>query len=154
MALLSPVGNPDVLESPALVVGLDEGLALVEADYGGGCGSGMCVKGGCGTAVLGRLFSNNPRGPLRVDNPIQARPGERVMIGVGDGMLLRAAATAYLLPLAGFVTGALVGRVSLAGGDAGAVLGALGGLAVGWVLARASGASMTRSARPVILRRI
>jgi sigma-E factor negative regulatory protein RseC len=76
------------------------------------------------------------------------------MIGVGDGMLARAAFAAYLLPLAGLVAGAVVGRTWLTSGDLGAVLGALAGLAIGWLLARASGASMARSARPVILRRI
>lgn len=141
-----------MLETPAVIVGTDERTALVKADYGGGCGSGMCSKGGCGTAVLGRIFSSNPRGPMRVGNPIQARLGERVIVGVEEGTLLRTTLLAYLLPLLMLVVGALGARAWFPGGDTAGALGALGGLMVGWAAARTLGRRVSGT-QPVILRR-
>ena len=142
-----------MLESPAIVVALEDQAALVEADYGGGCGSGMCSKGGCGTAVLGQLFSRNPRGPMRVMNPIQARQGERVIMGLEEGSLLRSAVLAYLFPLLLLFAGALAARFFFHGSDGAAVAGAVMGLALGWGSARILGRRWLQTSRPVILRR-
>lgn len=142
-----------MLETPAVVVQTDQDGTLVEADFGGGCGSGMCAKGGCGAAVLAQLFSRNPRGPMRVNNPLHAAIGERVIVGVEEGVLLRTTLVAYLLPLAMFVGGALVAPAWFQGGDGWAALGALIGLAAGWGLARALGRRLLHSAQPIILRR-
>jgi len=144
-----------MLETPAVVVKTEAGAALVEADFGGGCGSGMCAKGGCGTAVLAQLFSRTPRGPMRAGNPIEARIGERVIIGVEEGALLRATLLAYLLPLVLFVVGAFAVRQWLHGGDGAAALGALAGLVLGWGVVRWMGqrAGQQRG-QPVILRRV
>jgi sigma-E factor negative regulatory protein RseC len=143
-----------MLETPAVVVKTEARAALVEADFGGGCGSGLCAKGGCGTAVLAQLFSRTPRSPMRADNPIEARPGERVIVGVEEGMLLRATLIAYLLPLILFVGGALVPH-GFQAGDGAAALGALLGLILGWGAARVLSRRWNSSGRgqPVILRR-
>lgn len=140
-----------MLETPAVVVKTEAQAALVEADFGGGCGSGLCAKGGCGTALLAQIFSQKPRAPLRAANPIQARIGERVIVGVEEGSLLRATLLVYLLPLALFVAGAIAGRWA-AEGDAPAVAGALVGLALGWLAARRM-SRQPRGGQPVILRR-
>lgn len=140
-----------MLETPAIVVKTEAHAALVEADFGGGCGSGMCAKGGCGTAVLAQMFSRTPRAPMRVGNPIEARIGERVIVGVEEGSLLRATLLAYLLPLALFVLGAVLPR-SMHAADGAAALGALAGLVVGWVAARLLSRGSQRR-QPVILRR-
>jgi sigma-E factor negative regulatory protein RseC len=144
-----------MLESPAVVVGTERGAAFVEADFGGGCGSGMCATGGCGSAVLARIFTQNPRRPLRVRNPIDAGVGERVIVGIAEGVLLRTTLVAYLLPLVMLVTGAAAARaIASSNGDAVAAAGGLGGLVLGWVLARALSHRRTkRELEPVILRR-
>lgn len=141
-----------MLETPARVVGTEQAAALVEADFGGGCGSGMCAKGGCGAAVLAQIFSRNPRGPMRVGNPILASVGERVIVGVEEGVLVRSTLITYCLPLTTLLAGALVGG-RLLGGDALAVVGAVLGWAAGWGLARLLGRRLLQSAQPVILRR-
>lgn len=144
-----------MLETPARVIETRGGFALVEADYGGGCGSGLCTKGGCGTAILAQIFTRTPRGPLRVSNAIGARPGDRVVVGVTEGSVLGASLAVYLLPLAFLLVGAVASR-SLGGGDGGAALGAILGLFLGWGWAR--GATRRLAARadsqPVILRRL
>jgi sigma-E factor negative regulatory protein RseC len=142
-----------MLETPAIVTGTRAETALVEAHYGGGCGSGMCAKGGCGAAILGQLFTSTPRGPMQALNPIQAHAGDRVMIGVEEGMLLRTTGVAYLMPLLMLLGGAVLGQ-GWSVGDAGAAIGALSGLLLGWAAARVVARRITRRTLPVILRRI
>ncbi len=140
-----------MLETPARVIDTQEGTALVEADFGGGCGSGLCAKGGCGAAILAQLFTRTPRGTLRAANPIGARPGERVVVGVEEGSLMAATLTVYLLPLLLLMAGA-VGARQMLGGDGAAVAGALAGLLLGWALARRL--ARRGHASPRILRRL
>ena len=70
----------------------------------------------------------------RVRNTIGARIGDRVVVTVPDGVVLKAALYSYLLPLLLTLVGA-AGGTSL-GGDRGAVGGALVGLAGGWLVFR------------------
>lgn len=140
-----------LLETPARVIRSQDGLALVEADYGGGCGSGACASGGCGAAVLAQLFTRNPRGPLEVIDALGTRPGERVVVGVEEGSVLNASLLVYLLPLVLLLAGA-VGARQLLETDAMAALGGLLGLAAGFWAARRF--NRRAPARPRILRRL
>ena len=65
------------------------------------------------------------------------RPGDGVIIDVDDGELLRAAALAYLPPLAGLLGGPVVAALLWPGSELLALAGALAGLAAGWGAARA-----------------
>lgn len=140
-----------MLETPARVIETQGETALVEADYGGGCGSGLCARRGCGASILAQLFTRTPRGALRAANPIGARPGERVLVGVPEGSLLAAVLTVYLLPLILLLAGAVASR-HLLGGDGAAAAGAVAGLGLGWLLARRLG--RRRASLPCILRRL
>lgn len=130
-------------ETPARVVRVDGGIAWVRAESPSSCGA--CGGKGCGSSLFARmLISREPEYP--VDNPIDAAPGEAVVVGLPDGALLRAALAAYVVPLALLLAGALLGG---RWGEAGAVTGAAAGLLLAalWLRARRSGA------RPTILRR-
>ncbi|MCL6555641.1 MAG: SoxR reducing system RseC family protein [Burkholderiales bacterium] len=140
-----------LLETPARVLEVVDDMALVEADYRGGCGGGACASGGCGATLLAQLFSRSPRGALRVANPIGARPGERVVVGVKAGSLLAASLLVYLLPLVLLLVAAVAAN-RLLGGDGAAALGAGLGLGLGWLLARR--VACRHGARPRILRRL
>ena len=66
--------------------------------------SGDCHKcAGCGAAQQKML--------LTVRNPIGAKPGDVVTIETGSGQVLTAAAIFYVLPLALFLAGSLLGRL-------------------------------------------
>ncbi|MEO1765654.1 SoxR reducing system RseC family protein [Thiobacter aerophilum] len=145
------MADVSLLETPARVIHSHDGVALVEADYGGGCGSGVCATGGCGAALLAQLFTRTPRGPLEVIDALGTRSGERVVVGVEQGSVLSASLLVYLLPLMLLLAGAVAARHVL-GGDTTAALGALLGLAIGWWLARRL--NRRRSPRPRILRRL
>lgn len=73
----------------------------------------------------------------RVRNTIGARIGDRIVVTVPDGAVLKAALYSYLLPVLLTLVG-VAGGTSL-GGDRGAVGGALVGLAGGWLALRLGG---------------
>jgi len=142
-----------MLETRAIIIQLDGAEAIVEAKQGGGCGQCDSEKG-CGKAS--QLFSSQPR-RFRVRNEINARVGEEVQVFVADGVLLRSAAIIYMLPLALLLTGGLLGSHwadNATHRDGYAVIGAMLGLAAGFVLVRlfTQGQRALSSAQPVIAR--
>ena len=65
------------------------------------------------------------------------RPGDGVILEVDDGELLRAAALAYVPPLAGLLVVPLLVAPLLPGSEPAVLAGAVLGLAAGWGAARA-----------------
>jgi sigma-E factor negative regulatory protein RseC len=132
-----------MVETPARVVRLQGDIAWVRVEAPASCGA--CGGKGCGASLYARML--HPREPeYAVGNPICAQPGERVVIGIEDGALLKAALSAYVLPLVLLLIGAVVGASI---GEAAAVLGGLLGLALGLMRIRRQGGTGS----PVILRR-
>lgn len=132
-----------MVETHARVVRLQGDTAWVRVEAPESCGA--CGGRGCGSTLYARML--HPREPeYAVDNPISAQPGERVVIGVEDGAVLRAVASAYGLPLVLLILGAMAGSSF---GEGAAIVGGLLGLALG--LMRMRRQSVTGS--PVILRR-
>ena len=77
--------------------------------------SGDCHKcSGCGAAQETMT--------LQAENPIQARPGDRVIIESKSGPILAAAAVLYMLPLVLFFGGFLAGKLLW---DAGGICGGI-----------------------------
>jgi len=113
----------------------------------------QCAGGGCTTAVVAKLFRIK-RNRLELENHLGAVPGERVVIGIPDDLLIRAALSAYLLPLLVLVAGAALGA-ALGLGEGYQSLLALAGLAIGFVLMRriTRDAPGQRRLRPQLLRR-
>lgn len=109
-------------ESEAIVVRVDGDHLWLGVDNG--C-SGCDKVSSCG-AGEGRL--------QRVRNTIGARAGDKVIIAVPEGAVLKAALRSYLVPLMLALGGAVAGTSF--GGDPGAVVGTLLGLAVGWMSLR------------------
>jgi len=126
-----------MLETHAVVVQLlDKPFVLVQASKGGGCG--QCDGQGCGASKLTQLFCSKPR-QFKVDNRINARVGDEVVVSVVEGAVLRGIGLVYLLPLVLLFAGAALASglaVQDAQRDGYAALGALSGLIVGFVFAR------------------
>ena len=147
-----------MLESQALVVKIERGATYVEAEAGGSCGSGHCSTSACSTAVLTRIFSQQPKA-LRVNNPIDAKVGEQVMLGLEEDAFLKSAVLAYLFPLVALMMGAMIGLSFAAPGDARDLYAGLGGLsglivsalAIKWINPLIFD---LKRAQPVILRRL
>lgn len=132
-----------MIETPARVMRVQGPTAWVCPESPSSCGA--CGGKGCGASLYARLL--HPREPeYAVDNPIDAHPGDAVVVGIEDGDLFRAAMAGYMLPLFLLVLGALLGaRWGEIQAVAGAVVGLL--LAVAWLRRRNSGR------QPIILRR-
>lgn len=125
-----------MLETRARIIKIDGEKALIQADPGLGCE--QCKGKGCGSSKLGQLFCSTPR-QFQVENSIHAKLGDDVVVAVAEGVVLRGIGLVYVLPLLLMLVGALLGSVSIS--DAGqhdgyAVIGALLGLLIGFVLAK------------------
>lgn len=146
-----------MIEEQATVVEVEGDLAWVESGARSGCG-GCAARQGCGTGALGQWLRRRARAVPAV-NPVGARVGERVVIGLAEEALLRGSLLVYLSPLLGMLGLGLLGeRLALIWGGGGAeplaMLGGLVGLVAGLVWARSRSASREGRFQPVVLRRL
>ena len=120
------------MDVEAVVRRVEQRFAVVElTDKPGSCG--RCDQpGGCRSAQLTRFFGDSCR-TYRLPNTIDARPGERVIVRIGDGLPLKAALVVYLLPVALLLLGAAAGIAF--GGEATQDAAALAGAGAGMVVA-------------------
>ncbi|MFH1816623.1 MAG: SoxR reducing system RseC family protein [Pseudomonadota bacterium] len=133
-----------MLEQTAEVTHTASDGVWVQAVEPSGCGT--CGGQGCSSRRIAELFQRKPRNFL-VDCDLALAPGDRVVIGIAHGSVLKSAMRAYGLPLGLMLAGALLAQ-AIQPGDGAALAGMLIGGAVGWLLARGG-----RTARPVVLRR-
>ncbi len=111
-----------MLEETASVVSLDGDRATVvilRSDACGGCSAkNMCHP------------SSGDMMQMQVKNPVGAHPGDKVVISLPPADLLKASATAYLMPAVAAVVGGAIGW-SRFGSDGAAIAGT----AIGFTLA-------------------
>ncbi len=118
------------MEQTAEVVAVRGGEALVSARRASACGD-CAGRSACGT--LGSWRQRPAR--MWVANTAGARVGDRVVVDVPEGALLRAAARLYGAPMVAFLAAgmlalALARRWEAANPDAWAALAALAGMAM------------------------
>jgi sigma-E factor negative regulatory protein RseC len=120
----------NMLTSEAVVLSEDGDHVLVEVtEKPSGCG--RChEEGGCGGQTLTQWFGGRSY-RYRLLNGIDAKAGERVLVCVPEGGVLKAAALSYLLPALTLIAGAAVGT-----GFNAALPGAIVGLVLGMMLFR------------------
>lgn len=151
-----------MIEEQGTVVDTSAVAAVVQATRRSSCGS-CGAAAGCGTSLLDRFLGRRPL-LLEVDNSLDVVIGDRVVVGVPEASMLRAAAAAYLGPLAGLILGAVIGRHApldwlVPGAAAGSEWPSLLGGGLGFVIALLLVARYSRSLardprfRPVLLRR-
>ncbi|QFY90489.1 SoxR reducing system RseC family protein [Magnetovirga frankeli] len=117
-----------MIETQARVVAVQGGRTWVQAARRSSCGQ-CSAAGSCGGSLFAQLFGNRPV-RVEVDNPLQAQPGQGVVVGVPERLMLSGSLHLYLLPLLGLILGALLGQGLFSGqaGELPAILGALLGL--------------------------
>ena len=133
-----------MLEQTAEVIQTASDGVWVQAVEPSGCGT--CGGQGCSSRRIAELFQRKPRQFL-VDCDLALAPGDRVVVGIASGSVLKSALRVYGLPLGLMLAGALLAK-AIQPGDGSAVAGMLIGGVVGWLIARGG-----RTARPVVLRR-
>lgn len=133
-----------MLEQTAEVIKTAPDGIWVQAVEPSGCGT--CAGQGCSSRRIAELFQRKPRHFL-VDCDLSLAPGDRVVLGIADGSVLKSALRAYGLPWGLMLSGALLAQ-AVRPGDGAALVGMLLGGMAGWLAARGG-----RAARPVVLRR-
>lgn len=146
-----------MIEESGEVVGLENGFAWVEAERNSTCGT-CTVRQGCGTSAIARVLGQR-RVRIRVLNHIDARIGDRVVIGISESSLVRGSLAVYAVPLVALFAGALAGSSLGAAlfdnaSEAAGIGGALAGLAAGLAWLRYFSRKTDRDAayQPVVLR--
>lgn len=147
-----------MIEESGRVVRTAGESAWVQTERRSSCGSCSARKG-CGTGALAGLFGARAH-EVEVRNPIGARPGEEVVLGISESLLVRGSVAVYLVPLLSLVAGAVLAeglapQLGWAGSDAPAIFGGLAGLAAGflWLRRRNQRWSGSPAHMAVILRR-
>lgn len=95
-----------MIEETVTVVGSEGKRITIEAMKKSACG-GCSQKDGCGVSSVSGLFSSKSF-QLDMDNSLDAKIGDTVVVGVEDGAFLRMAFRAYLLPLLVLIGSAIV----------------------------------------------
>lgn len=147
-----------MIEERGEVTAVEPPYARVVTQRSSGCSS--CSTQGCGTGTLSQLFAARSQ-ELRVLNPIDARVGEQVILGLEEGALLRGSLAVYIVPLLALLAGGLFGEwlaAALALEQSAELVtasAALAGLAAGFGWVRMFGRRMAQDDRfmAVILRR-
>ena len=121
-----------LMEGVARVVAVRDGVPWLEPEPGTSC-SGCVSLAMCGTKGGGFDALGARRFPLTGAPALEM--GDRVVVGMPEGTVLRAAATAYGLPLLLTVAGGLA-ALGFGAGDLGGALAMGGGLGAGLLLGR------------------
>ncbi len=138
-----------MIEQPARVVAVDGPYAWVESERTSACGQ-CSAKGSCASGALARLLGRRSV-RLRALNRAAAVVGDRVTIGIDEGVLLRGALLMYGLPLAGLLAAAATGLAIW--GEAASVLAGGAGLAAGFLFVRHRTRRAAERGLPVVLSR-
>jgi sigma-E factor negative regulatory protein RseC len=145
-----------MIEEQAVIVELQGERALLEIERSQPCGICGATRG-CGLSIWGRFFSRRSS-KFSASNKLNAKVGDRVVVGVEEGAVFSSAMISYVVPLGTLLGGGLLGS-SLATttptSDLYASLGALVGLFAGLMLVKFYSAGKQLSGRysPVMLRR-
>lgn len=145
-----------MIEQSARVLTIGQGSAWVEPVSETSCSS--CSSGAsCSSFKVFDFFRPAVR-KMCVANPLHAKPGDYVVVGMKADTLLAYSLFAYMLPLVSMILFAVAGQYLFQyltlSGDAGAILSGLFGLLSGLKLAGWGADYMNRSeaTQPVILR--
>ncbi len=128
-----------MIEESGVVINCAGEFADVETERKSSCG-GCSASGVCGAGVLAKVFGRR-RSIVRVVNSIDAQAGDRVVVGLPDGALVRGSFVFYVVPLLTMIVGAMLGEASsvalgFASTEPFSIIGGLLGLICGMFLAR------------------
>ncbi|HPQ97082.1 MAG: SoxR reducing system RseC family protein [Thiothrix sp.] len=144
-----------MIEQRVKILSISHGHAVVEPVGNSTC-SGCSSR--CSDRAAFSLMRRTRQAAFEVLNPLHAKPGEEVVVGMQGHTLVVYSAFAYLLPLLSLIVFAILGQelfVALAlNAEAGALLAGVAGLfsslrLAGWLARRVT---LAEEALPVILR--
>lgn len=149
-----------MIEQNAVIIANEVGYAWVLPKEAMACQAcGTETKSSCSTLSLSEWFKPKPQA-VKVLNPVYAKVGDQVIIGLQSNALLLYSILAYALPLISLLIAALLGTYIFQSlglnSDIGAMLMGLVGLVAGFGLARyfANWSKHLEHFQPVILRKL
>ncbi len=96
-----------MLEEKATIIRVENAQTWVEIKGSQGCH--QCgQKSSCGTSILSSLFKKEPQF-FRVNNQINAKKGEQVIIGIPENIFLKASFLGFIVPLLSMIFFAMIG---------------------------------------------
>jgi sigma-E factor negative regulatory protein RseC len=128
-----------VIQERGRVIAVESGAVQVETLRRSTC-SGCSANAGCGQGLLERLGVARGRGQVRALSPQDSTapglaPGDAVVLGVDEALLLKSALLIYLFPLLGlFALALLAARLGL--GEPIIIVAGLAGFLLAWLLVR------------------
>jgi sigma-E factor negative regulatory protein RseC len=124
-----------MIEESAVVIETDSGKMLIEVQPQSACGS-CNAKSTCGTSLLSSLFKHRAT-RMCVDNSVNARAGDHVVVGIDESEMLSGSIRLYLWPLLGLIGGAIAVQSLINPSEPSAIIGGLSGMALAlWLVHR------------------
>ncbi len=96
-----------MIEERGEVTAVNPPYAMVVTQRSSSCGS--CSTKGCGTRSLNALFPERSQ-EMKVLNPVEARVGDHVVLGLEEGALLRGSLAVYIVPMLTLIIGGVLGE--------------------------------------------
>ncbi len=147
-----------MIEERGEVTAVNPPYAMVVTQRRSSCGS--CSTKGCGTGALSELFAVRSQ-DMKVLNPIDARVGEQVVLGLEESALLRGSLAVYIVPILLMIAGGVLGEMmapalAIQTSEYISLPASFAGLAAGFFWVRRFGRRMLNDHRfmAVILRRV
>lgn len=145
-----------MIEEYAIVTSRTDKQATLEIERRTACG--LCGQTrGCGNAAWGKLLGHNSHG-FTAENPVDAKVGDSVVVGINEQAVLNSAFYLYIVPLMGLLIGTVLADYFF-DNQLYVILAAAVGLAAGFVWVKGhligknkSGAAYNKKYQAVILR--
>ncbi len=128
----------DMIEEIAEVKTVGQGYAEILPSTSGGCSSCSSNSSCSSASDTFNFFTGSKAEPhtIRVPNPVYAKPGDKVVVGVRANTVLKGSLLAYLLPLITLLIFAMLGELLFSqfslNAEVGSILFGLLGLYVGF----------------------
>lgn len=145
-----------MIEETAIVARVENHQVWVETNPKHGCG-GCLQKSSCSTSVLDKFMKKRA---VVVDSDIELKKGDEVVIGIDEGLLIRASVLLYLVPLCIMVSAAGIAQwllpESTAHADLIIAISAISGLALSlWLISSLQNSwFFPYFSRPVVVKKI
>lgn len=97
-----------MIEEVARVIRSEDGFAWVETQRRSSCSS-CASKQGCGTGALSKVLGARVQ-QMKVRNPVDAKSGDEVILGIEEQALIKSSLAVYLMPLVLMLSAGLLGQ--------------------------------------------
>lgn len=125
---------PSMIEGIALVVKVEGRTAWLLPEQGTSCGS-CASASACGSKGTSTTTARLENRRFQIENEANLVVGDRVVFGIRDNVLLKASATAYVIPLAAMILAGSLAQWKF-GSDLVTMTATMIGLAVGMGISR------------------